>query len=67
MIKSLTATFTAPGEQKVSVLAQDNKGNTFTDEITVNVQPEKAIDATFRASKNPAILGDMVSFFVDNP
>ena len=67
VIKSPTATFKTAGEHKVTVLAQDSKGNTHTDELTINVKPEKAIDATFRASKNPIILGDKVSFIVENP
>ena len=65
--KSITAIFNTVGEQKVSVVAENKKGRTSTDEIIINVKPEKPIDATFRASKTPAIVGEKVSFIVENP
>lgn len=62
-----TVTFKTPGEQKVILVAEDSKGNSVTAETTVNVLPEKAIDATFHVSKDPVIMGEKVSFIIDNP
>ena len=62
-----TVTFKTPGEQKVILVAEDSEGNSVTAETTVNVLPEKAIDATFHVSKDPVIMGEKVSFIIDNP
>lgn len=62
-----TVTFRTAGEHKVVLLAEDNEGNSLTTELTVNVLPEKAIDATFHVSKDPVIMGEKVSFVVENP
>ena len=62
-----TVTFKTPGEQKVILVAEDSEGNSVTAETTVNVLPQKAIDATFHVSKDPVIMGEKVSFIIDNP
>lgn len=62
-----TVTFRTAGEQKVVLVAQDSEGNSVTAETMVNVLPEKAIDATFHMSKERIIMGDKISFIVDNP
>ena len=62
-----TVTFKTAGEQKVTLVAEDGNGNSVTSELTVNVLPEKAIDATFHVSKDPVIMGEKVSFIIDNP
>lgn len=62
-----TVTFKTPGEHKVILVAEDSEGNSVTAETTVNVLPEKAIDATFHVSKDPVIMGEKVSFIIDNP
>ena len=62
-----TVTFKTPGEQKVTLVAEDGNGNSVTSELTINVLPEKAIDATFHVSKDPVIMGEKVSFIIDNP
>ncbi|MBQ3244639.1 MAG: DUF5013 domain-containing protein [Bacteroidaceae bacterium] len=62
-----TVTFKTAGEQKVILVAEDSEGNSVTAETTVNVLPEKAIDATFHVSKDPVIMGEKVSFIIDNP
>ena len=62
-----TVTFKTAGEQKVVLVAEDGNGGSVTSELTVNVLPEKEIDATFHVSKDPVIMGEKVSFIVDNP
>ena len=62
-----TVTFKTAGEQKVTLVAEDGNGNSVTSELTINVLPEKAIDATFHVSKDPVIMGEKVSFIIDNP
>lgn len=62
-----TVTFRTAGEQKIVLVAEDGEGNSKTAELTVNVLPEKAVDATFHVSKNPVIKGEKVSFIVENP
>lgn len=62
-----TVTFKTAGEQKVTLVAEDGNGNSVTSELTVNVLPEKAIDATFHVSKDPVIMGEKISFIIDNP
>ena len=62
-----TVTFKTAGEHKVVLIAQDQNGNSVTAEKTINVLPEKNIDATFRVSKNRVIMGEKVTFIVDNP
>ena len=62
-----TVTFKTAGEQKVVLVAEDGNGGSTTSEMTINVLPEKAIDATFHVSKDPVIMGENVSFIVDNP
>ena len=62
-----TVTFKTAGEQKVILVAEDSEGNSVTAETTVNVLPEKVIDATFHVSKAPVIMGEKVSFIIDNP
>ena len=62
-----TVTFKTAGEQKVTLVAEDGNGNSVTSELTINVLPEKAIDATFHVSKDPVIMGEKISFIIDNP
>ena len=62
-----TVTFKTAGEQKVTLVAEDGNGNSVTSEMTINVLPEKAIDATFHVSKDPVIMGEKISFIIDNP
>lgn len=62
-----TVTFKTAGEQKVVLVAEDGNGGSTTSEMTINVLPEKAIDATFHVSKDPVIMGEKVSFIIDNP
>ena len=62
-----TVTFKTAGEQKVTLVAEDGNGNSVTSELTINVLPEKAIDATFHVSKDPVIMGEKVSFIIDSP
>ncbi len=62
-----TVTFKTAGEQKVVLVAEDGNGGSTTSEMTINVLPEKDIDATFHVSKYPVIMGENVSFIVDNP
>ena len=62
-----TVTFKTAGEQKVVLVAEGNNGESITSELIVNVLPEKAIDATFHVSKDPVIMGEKISFIVDNP
>ena len=62
-----TVTFKTAGEQKVVLVAEDSEGNCVTSELTINVLPEKAIDASFHVSKDRVIMGENVSFIVDNP
>lgn len=59
--------FTAPGEYLVKVVATSMNGNTVTDELTVTVEEEQPVDATFHAGKFPVIKGERVFFIVDNP
>ena len=62
-----TVTFRTAGEHKIILVAEDSEGNSKTAELTVNVLPEKAVDATFHVSKNPVIKGEKISFIVENP
>ena len=62
-----TVTFKTAGEQKITVTVEDSEGNKATSELTVNVLAEKPIDATFRASKDPIVMGEKVHFIVENP
>ena len=62
-----TVIFKTAGEQKVVLVAEDSNGNSVTSELIINVLPEKAIDATFHVSKDRVIMGENVSFIVDNP
>ncbi len=62
-----SVTFKTAGEQKVSLVAEDGNGNSVTSELTINVLPEKPIDATFHVSKDPVIMGEKVSLIIDNP
>ena len=62
-----TVTFKTAGEQKVVLVAEDGNGGSTTSEMTINVLPEKAIDATFHVSKDPVIMGENISFIIDNP
>ncbi len=62
-----TVIFKTAGEQKVTLVAEDGNGNSVTSELTINVLPEKAIDATFHVSKDPVIMGEKISFIIDNP
>ena len=62
-----TVTFKTPGEQKIVLVAEDVNGNSVTSELIVNVLPEKEIDATFHVSKDPVIMGEKISFIIDNP
>lgn len=64
---SPTAIFTSPGEKSVTMTAEDNKGNTVSDTITVTVNEEANPDATFKASKERVVLGEKISFIVLNP
>lgn len=62
-----TVTFKTAGQQQVQLIAEDGNGNSKTATATINVLPEKPIDATFRASKNNVVMGEKVSFIVENP
>ena len=62
-----TVTFKTAGEQKVVLVAEDGNGGSVTSELTINVLPEKPLDATFHVSKDPVIMGEKVSFVIDNP
>lgn len=62
-----TVTFKTAGEQKIVLVAEDVNGNSVTSELIVNVLPEKEIDATFHVSKDPVIMGEKISFIIDNP
>lgn len=62
-----TVTFKSAGEQKVVLVAEDGNGGSVTSELTINVLPEKPLDATFHVSKDPVIMGEKVSFIIDNP
>lgn len=66
-IKEPTATFTAAGEHEVIVTAEDFNGNTVTDTLVVNVTEEPEADATFKASKEPVVKGEKVTFIVEKP
>ena len=62
-----TVTFKTAGEQKVVLVAEDGNGGSVTSELTINVLPEKPLDATFHVSKDPVIMGEKISFIIDNP
>ena len=62
-----TVTFRNAGKQKVTLVAEDGNGNSVTAETTIDVLPEKALDASFHVSKQQVVMGEKVSFIVDNP
>lgn len=66
-ILSPSATFRNAGEQEVILVAEDAAGNSVCDTLTIDVKPEREIDATFSISKERVIVGEKVSFIVENP
>lgn len=62
-----TVTFKTAGYNTVTLVAEDSNGNSVTATKSFFIQPEKAIDATFRVSKEQVNMGENVSFIVENP
>ena len=66
-VASPTVIFTSAGEKSVSITAEDANGNTVSETMQLTVKEEADADARFKASKSPVILGEKVSFIVENP
>ena len=64
---SPTFVFTTAGEHKVTLTATNSEGTTETAEITLNVLPAKAPDATFTATSFSIPAGQRVTFLAANP
>ena len=62
-----TVMFKTAGQHTIKLTATDASGNSTTSEKTITVLPEKAVDATFRASKSHVAMGEKVMFIVENP
>lgn len=62
-----TFTFTAPGEQKVSVTAYDSKGNAVSAETTVNVKEAPAPSAEFTIMTDRLTVGTATTFIAKYP
>ena len=60
-------TFNTSGYKTITVVAEDRNGNSVTDNMEIYVYPEKDIDATFTPSKSNVIMGEKVSFIINNP
>ena len=60
-------TFKSSGYKTIKVVAESGNGNSVTKEMTIYVNPEKDIDATFTASKESVVMGEKVSFIISNP
>ena len=59
--------FGSAGTKNVTMTAEESNGNTVSETITVTVNEEPDADATFKASRAPAIMGEKVLFIVENP
>ena len=59
--------FTKAGEQTVSVVGSNAKGESVTSSCTVNVENAPAADAAFSATKTNISVGERVTFIVNKP
>ena len=66
-IAAPTVIFTSAGEKSVTITAEDANGYTVSETKRITVKEEANADARFKASKSPVILGEKVSFIVENP